>query len=176
MKKSDIKTMPDYYDRYIKLAKDIELPMAFDESIEQLKSIDKNIINSLGGKTYAEGKWSVKDILQHLIDTERVFNYRALFFARENGNSTPGFEQDDYAKVAKADKRKAEDILNELAAVRLSTKYLFDSFDNETLLKKGRCWDYEVSILAIGFIIIGHQIHHLNVIEEKYLPLIQIVK
>lgn len=172
MKKSQITKMPDYYDRYIKLAKDIELIDAFDDSINDLNALDRNLIKKLDGKTYAENKWTVKEILQHLIDTERIFNYRALLFARDNGASAPGFDQDEYVKRSNANKRDAEKLIDELIALRVASKYLFDSFDEETLLLEGKSWDYEVSILALGFTTIGHQTHHLDFIKEKYFPLI----
>lgn len=172
MKKSQIKEKTGYYDRYIALAHDIELTDAFDESIEQLRALDMDTLKKLDGKKYSPEKWSVNDIFQHLIDSERIFTYRSLLFAREEGKPAPGYDQDDYAKAAMADKRKIEDLVNELITLRQTTKMMFDSFDDETLMKKGKSWDYVVSILAIGFTILGHQIHHLKVIEEKYFPLL----
>ncbi len=176
MKKSQISEMPQYYDRYINLIPDIELTDALDQSMKDLKLLDKNRLEKLNDKRYAPGKWSVKDIFQHLIDTERIFNYRILLFAREDETAAPGFDQDTYVIKATAERRTVSDLINELETVRAATKSLFKSFDTEILLRKGKSWEYESSVLALGFTILGHQSHHLNVIKEKYFPLCAEVK
>lgn len=172
MKKSDIKVMPEYYNRYIDLVNDMDLSEAVDESTKQIEALDKELLKKLGHSTYAPGKWTAKDILQHLIDTERIMNYRILLFAREENGSTPGFEEDSYALKANAKKRDIVDLLEEYRAVRLSTKHLLKSLDEESLGRKGKAWNYEISVGAIGFMIIGHQMHHFKVLEEKYFPLV----
>lgn len=118
---------------------------------------------------YAEGKWTIKDILQHLIDAERVFAYRALRFARNDKTELPGFEEDDYVLEANANKRSIQDLLTELLIVRQSTLALFKTFSNEQLLRIGIASNNPMSVRALGFVIIGHQNHHLKVFEERYL-------
>jgi len=118
---------------------------------------------------YAEGKWTIKDIIQHLIDTERIFAYRALRFARNDRTALPGFEENDYAAVAGGNERKLQEMLTELALVRQGTIMLFKSFREEDLLKTGIAWGYTLSVRAIGFIIIGHQNHHMKIFKERYL-------
>ncbi|GGC96492.1 DNA damage-inducible protein DinB [Flavobacterium lutivivi] len=118
---------------------------------------------------YAEGKWTIKDILQHLIDAERVFAYRALRFARNDKTELPGFEEDDYVLEANANKRSIQDLLTELLIVRQSTLALFKSFNNEQLLHIGIASNNPMSVRALGFVIIGHQNHHQKVFEERYL-------
>lgn len=118
---------------------------------------------------YAEGKWTIKDILQHLIDAERVFAYRALRFARNDKTGLPGFEEDDYVLEANANKRSIQDLLTELLIVRQSTLALFKSFNNEQLLRIGIASNNPMSVRALGFVIIGHQNHHQKVFEERYL-------
>ena len=172
MKKSDINPMPEYFDRYINLVADVELTQAFDDSIQQLNALDINLLKRLDGKKYAPEKWTVKDIFQHLTDVERILCYRALLFARKDGTIPQEFDQLLLVANANADKRPVEDLINELKTVRLASKSLFDGFDNETVLNKGINWKYEVSVLAVGFNIIGHQISHLKTIEEKYYPLL----
>ncbi|MEO8210661.1 MAG: DinB family protein [bacterium] len=172
MKKSDIKVQPEYFERYINLLEDMRLSEAMDKYGKNLFENDKEKLISAGDKVYAPGKWTVKDILQHLIDTERIFNYRALRFARNDNTILPGFEQDDYAKVSNANKRSLDELLNELEAVRRASIILFESFDDEMLLREGICFDKNISVLAIGFVIAGHTLHHVNVIKEKYLTLI----
>ena len=171
MKKSDINPMPQYYDRYINLVPDSQLSQAFDDSLAQLDGLNRNLLARLDGKTYEPGKWTVNDMIQHLTDAERILAYRALLFARGNGNAE-GFDQNAFAANAHADDRPIDDLIDELITVRRATKSLYDSFDDTALQAKGISWEYEISVLAIGFGIIGHQLHHLNILEERYYPLL----
>jgi hypothetical protein len=168
MKKTDINPLPEYFDRYINLVKEPDLMDALQNSLLALQTFDTNRLEKIGDKVYAPGKWTVKDILQHIIDTERVFCYRSLRFARADRTALPGYDENAYAVAACATKRPLEKILQELIGVRKSTIDLFNSFDEHTLLNKGITWKYEMSVLAMGFTISGHEIHHLNVIREKY--------
>ncbi|HEX8269831.1 MAG TPA: DinB family protein [Flavobacterium sp.] len=118
---------------------------------------------------YAEGKWTIKDILQHLIDAERIFSYRALRFARMDKTPLPGFEENDYADVANGYRRSIKDLLTELSIVRQSTLALFKTFSDDLLLRRGVASEREMSVRAVGFIIIGHQNHHQRVFQERYL-------
>ena len=118
---------------------------------------------------YAEGKWTIKDILLHLIDAERVFAYRALRIARNDSTALPGFEEDDYVIFANANQREFESLLQEYKLVREATIALFESFNEEALLRLGMASDCSVSVRAIGYIILGHELHHKNVILERYL-------
>jgi DinB superfamily len=171
MKRSDIKPMPEYYDRYINLAEDIELAEAFRQSLHVIDALDIDMLTKIGSKVYAPGKWTIKDIIQHISDTERVFSYRALRFARNDQTALPGFDQDLFAANTTANQRSPDDLIHELEIVRQSTISLFNSFDEIQLLRKGKCWKSELSVLAIGFNIIGHQQHHFTIIAERYLPL-----
>jgi len=171
MKKSDIKNMPAYFDRYISLVDDIELDEAFQNNLDSLATIDLSKLKLLQSTTYAEGKWTIKDIFQHIIDTERVMAYRTLRYARRDGVIPQGYDQDLFASNASAAQRALEDILEELRQLHQATRLMFRSFDQETLLVTGINWNKEMSVLAMGFLIAGHMIHHLNVIREKYLPL-----
>ncbi|MBA3692169.1 MAG: DinB family protein [Acidobacteria bacterium] len=168
MKKSDINPMPQYFDRYINLVADVELSQAFDDSISQLNELDRNLLTRLDGKKYAPDKWTVKEILQHIIDFERILSYRALLFARREGSIPQGVDEKLLGANLNADKRLIDALVDELIIVRVSTKTMFDSFDDEMLQTGGTNWKYEISVLAMGFSIIGHQIHHLKIIEEKY--------
>lgn len=172
MNKTQISPMPEYFDRYIKLVREVEILQAFDESINQLNKLDNNLLNDLDGKTPEPGKWTAKEIIQHIIDWERILSYRVLLYARKEGSIPQGIDEKRFAENTKANGRTIESLITELKAVRVSTKAMFESFDNETLLTTGINWKYEVSVLAMGFTIIGHQIHHLKIIEEKYYPLL----
>lgn len=168
MKRSDIDPMPEYWERYIKLVPDVDLPQAFADSIARLDQLDRTALARLDDKTYAPGKWTIKDIVQHLTDGERILSYRALMFARRDKQIPLSFEQDDYAVNSGANRRSIDDLLDELLSVRRATKALYDSFDEDMLQARGINWEVEVSVAELGFAIIGHQIHHLNVIAERY--------
>ena len=171
MKRTDIKDLPEYFERYINLVSDVELSQAFDESIEQINGLDIEKLNRIGLKTYETDKWTINSVIAHLTDWERILGYRALIFARRAGVTPDGIEEKTLAANSNADSRNIAEILEELRIVRLSTKLLFESFDEQILETKGTVWKYEMSVLAMGFNIIGHQIHHFNVIEERYFPL-----
>lgn len=171
MKRSDINPMPQYWDRYINLVPDVELSQAFDDSIRQLDQLDRTALARVGDKTYSPGKWTVKDIFQHVSDAERVLCYRSLVFARRDGTTPSGFEQDIFAQNALTSRRSMDDLLDELIMVRRSTKAMYDSFTDDMLKARGISWEYETAVLDMGFTIIGHQIHHLNIIAERYAQL-----
>ena len=118
---------------------------------------------------YAEGKWTIKDIIQHVIDSERIFAYRALRFARKDSTPLPGFEENDYGNYAHADSRSIQDLLTEFSMVRHANIAMFKSFTEEDLLRKGTASGYTVSVRALGFLIIGHQNHHIKIFKERYL-------
>ena len=173
VKRSQLNPMPEYFDRYINLVDDVTLQEAFDKSVEQLDHLDLRKFEAIGEKVYSPGKWTVKDILQHVIDAERILNYRVLRFARNDTTAAPNFDQDETAGNVRTTDRSLNEMITELKAVRQSTTYLFYSFDNTILQRQGVNWKYKVSVLAMGFMIIGHQKHHLKVIEERYFPLIK---
>ena len=142
MKKSDINPMPQYYDRYINLVADVELSQAFDDSIKQLNEIDRNLWTRLDDKTYEPGKWTVKDIIQHVTDVERILAYRALLFARRNGTIPQGFDQNLFVTNARANDRTIDDLIDELRTVRHATKSLYDGLDDQALQAKGISWEH----------------------------------
>jgi uncharacterized damage-inducible protein DinB len=118
---------------------------------------------------YAEGKWTIKEILAHVVDDERIYAYRALRFARNDRTELPGFEQDDYALHSGANEREVEDILDELTAVRRATVALFEGFDEKALVRAGVADGKVMSVRAAAYHIAGHEMRHLNVIRERYL-------
>jgi hypothetical protein len=172
VKRSDINPMPQYYGALINLIPDVELQIAFDESVRQLDEMDRDLLTRLDNRKYAPNKWTVKEIIQHITDFERILGYRALLFARREPTTPQDIDQMLLAENSNANRRTIGSLLEELKCTRLGTKSLFDGFDNEALLTKGISWNYEISVLAMGFTIIGHQVHHLKVIEERYYPLL----
>ena len=174
MKKSEIQQKHEYFQRYISLTDDVHVLEALQISLKELEDAPIQIWKALGDQTYAEGKWTVKDILQHDIDTERVFVYRITAIARADKQKLLSYDENDYAKNAQANRRKIEDLLEELILVRKGTIKLFESFTNEMLLQVGNSYnDLQYSPLLLGFLLAGHQRWHFKVLEEKYYPLLK---
>ena len=172
MKRSDIKLMPEYFSKYIILVDDIELDDAFQNNINTLTGLDVDKLVLLGDKTYAPGKWTVKDIFQHMIDTERVMGYRTLRFARMDGVVPQGYDQELFVANADASHRALGPIVEEFKLLHQATGMMFRSFSDQILQATGINWNKEMSVLSMGFLITGHVIHHMKVINEKYLPLL----
>jgi hypothetical protein len=172
MKKSDLTWAPGYFDTYISKVPDIDLCDAFNQSLTELHQLDLAVLRALGDQVYAPGKWTVRDIIQHLSDCERVFSYRSLRFARHDSTPLPGFDENLFAETAGANSRPLEQVLEELKLVRASTAALFDTFDENALRLEGTMAGHTLPVLAIGFTLIGHQTHHLNIVRERYLPLL----
>ena len=118
---------------------------------------------------YAPGKWTLKEMLQHLIDAERVFTYRALCFARKESQTLPSFDENEYAGNSFANNRSWENLSEEFMAVRQATILLFESFSPEMLSNTGKAGSNELSAEQIGFITVGHFNHHYKIIKERYL-------
>lgn len=173
MTKAHINPMPGFFDRYIKLAPDGELNDALAAGARLETLLPVQTLENLGDYRYAPGKWTAKDIVQHLIDTERIMAYRALRFARNDQTRLPGFEEDDFAQYAQASRRSLSDLYDEYALQRQSTRALFRSFDAEMLQRTGICFNQTISVLALGFVLVGHPIHHARVIQERYVPGVQ---
>ena len=159
----------EYYHKYIQeLDSDDILKILGNQLISSLE-LFKSIPEERANYRYAEGKWSIKELLGHIIDTERIFAYRALCFARGEKQHLPGMEQDDYVREAEFDKRQFTDMIKEYELVRRSNLLLFKSFSEMELNRRGTASNNEVTVLAILFIIAGHELHHIKVLKEKYL-------
>jgi uncharacterized damage-inducible protein DinB len=172
MKPTDLKSdeFAGHYATYInQVSGEYSLVEELEISVHRLIKFVQNIPMDKFDYRYAEGKWTIKDIIQHLIDAERIFAYRALCFARNDKTALPGFEENDYVDEAHATKRGIQDLLSELAVVRQGTLALFKSFSDEELVRKGIASNNPISVRALGFVIIGHQNHHQRVFEERYL-------
>lgn len=172
MKKTDVQWAPTYFDTYISKVADVDLDIAMQNSLRELDELDMDKLEALGDRVYAPGKWTIRDIFQHVLDVERVFSYRALRFARYDKTPLPGFDEDHFAAHADAGRRPLVLIIEELKLLRQSCIHQFASFGDESLRQTGVMFNSEVPVLAIGFTLIGHQIHHLRVIEERYYPLL----
>ncbi len=164
--------IPSAFRGYIELNGNDELLNALNESYSILESEEMNLFKNLGSKVYAPGKWTIYDILQHLIDTERIMTYRAVCFARKDSTPLPGFEENDYAAASNANQRSFENLLNELKLIRKSSILLFESFTDDMLLSTGIANGNKISVLSLGLVVSGHQKHHFKIIRERYLPLL----
>lgn len=118
---------------------------------------------------YAEGKWSIKELVGHLVDTERIFAFRALCFARLDPNPLPGMEQEPYVEAAAFDRRPLASLLKEWDLVREANLELFASWDEETLGRQGQASGFDFTVRALVHIIAGHELHHRRILEERYL-------
>lgn len=173
MKKNTLSWQPCYFDRYIDQVPDVDLSEALRQSLNDLDTLDLAKIRALGLSVYAPGKWTLNDLFQHLIDCERVFAYRAMRFARNDKTLLPGFDEDVFAENAGASRRSIDDLLAELRAVRMASILMFESFDETALRRTGMAYNAELPVLALGFVLVGHQIHHFRVMEERYFPMLQ---
>lgn len=173
MKKSDIKVMPEYFDQYINLTEDLPILECLEVSLKELENAPIDLWNKLGNQVYEVGKWTVKDIVQHYIDCERVFAYRIISIARGEKQKLLSFDEEEFAQNTNANTRTIEDLLEELILVRKSTIAMYKSFDDTMLLREGTAYNgIKYSPLALGFVIAGHQRHHLKVLEDRYYPLL----
>ena len=172
MTKSDIAVLPQFFDRYINLAGNSDLIDALTQAASFASLLPVETAESLGDRIYAPGKWTIRDIIQHLIDTERIMAYRAMRFARNDKTSLPGFDENLFGHNAQATRRAVADLYAEYAQVRQSSITLFQSFDEEMLHRNGTASSVTISVLALGFMLVGHPVHHANIIRERYLPLL----
>jgi hypothetical protein len=171
MKKSDIEQPPCYFDKYINRIADLELFEAFNQSQTELETVDLAHFNQVGDAVYAEGKWTIKDIFQHLIDAEHILSYRALRIGRNDKSLYTGFDQALLAANVSTQNRRLEVIVDELKLLRQVTKFMFGTFTDEAMQRFTVVDGKQMSALAFGFAILGHQNYHLTMIREKYLPL-----
>ena len=160
---------PDFYQRYIDAVKGDDLIEILSQQRDEGLRFMKAIPDEKANYSYADGKWSVKEVLIHIIDAERVFAYRAMRFARNDKTPLPGFEEDDYAPESFAALRTIESIAGEYAAVRSATIELFKTFNAEQIDRAGMGNNRLMAVRSLGYAIAGHQQHHLKVLREKYL-------
>jgi uncharacterized damage-inducible protein DinB len=168
--KPDHNEYPAYASIYIDLLPDDGLLL---QHLRDNLDVTRRLIGSLSDAQlayrYAEKKWTIKEIVSHIADDERIYVYRALRFARNDATELPGFEQDSYAHYSGANQRKIGDLLEEFTAVRLSTIAFFASLDESALLRKGVADGRYATVRALAYHIAGHELRHLNIIQERYL-------
>lgn len=160
---------PAPYAHYVEMANTNDLLRALKNNKSKFVKFFNSIDPAIWIYRYAEGKWSVKEILLHMIDSERIFSYRALRFARNDKTELPGFNENLFAPNSNADKRTAKDLISEYEAVRNATISLFKTFEGEVAVRSGVTNGVKISVRSLGYAILGHELHHINVIKERYL-------
>ena len=158
-----------FYKNYIKGLGNVDLFEILNASLEDTLNTLQNLSEEKLTYRYAEGKWTIKELLQHIIDAERVLSYRALRFSRNDTSELQGFDEDWYVNNSNGNDRNFKDLLAEFAQIRKASISLFTSFTTEMLTMSGSANGSKVTVRALGFIIAGHQMHHLKVIKGKYL-------
>lgn len=169
MAKPVMSEVPVFYKGYVENVKDMELLEALTQSSKVALNIFRTIPEDMGEYRYSEGKWSIKEVLNHLMDAERIVGYRALRFSRNDKTPLSGFEENDYAPLANAHGRTIHQLTEEMERLRLTTVDLFSSFTPEMLKRDGVANNNKLSVFHLGYIIAGHETHHRKIIVERYL-------
>jgi uncharacterized damage-inducible protein DinB len=161
---------PNYAEMYMKLVKkDGSLIEQLKLSLDKTKALIDELSNDELDYRYEKNKWSIKEVLVHIIDDERIYGYRALCFARNDKTNLPGFEQEDYNLNSDTSERTIENIMDEYEALRFSTISLFNGLSDKSLKRIGTANGNKASARALGYHILGHDLHHIKIIENLYL-------
>ena len=169
MPRPDLTRVPEFYHNYINHVPENDLMTAFKNQTPVVIQFFQNIPENKIDYAYAQGKWTIKEILMHIMDDERIYAYRALRIARNDKTELPGFEQDDYVPYSRANERSIQSIRKEYVTVRKATLSLFRSFSGEDLQRRGTANNNVSSVRGLLYHLAGHELHHLEIIKEKYL-------
>lgn len=162
-------TYPVFIEHYLPFIDTNTIAEATEKYSSSISEFFKNIPPEKAGYRYAAGKWNIKEMLQHIIDAERIFAYRAVTIARHDKTHLPGFDENSYAAASNADKRTWESLLNEFEFVRKSTDLLLQSFTEDQLQQSGTTNNEPNTAKALSFLVYGHILHHIKVLKERYL-------
>jgi hypothetical protein len=158
-----------YYSKYVARVGQGEIAETLNKQLETSLAELRKVSEEQGNFRYAPDKWSVKELLGHMIDAERIFAYRALRFARNDQSPLSGFEQDDYVLSGGFGRRKLSDLISEFEYVRRANIAFFRSLDEAAWLRRGPANDAEITVRALAYIMAGHELHHMEVLRERYL-------
>jgi len=158
-----------YYEQYIRLVPDGDIVTILDSQLESTLSLLGKLPETKASSAYAPGKWTIKEVLGHIIDTERIFTYRSLCIGRNDKTPLPGFEQDDYVAGTHFNARPLASVLEELTAVRRAGVHLLKHFTEEEWLRRGSANQKEITTRALAYNIAGHERHHVNILKVRYL-------
>lgn len=159
----------EYYQKYIDLVTSDDILKEMYQTSLLISNTFNMFPQNKGDFRYAEGKWTLKEVVGHMLDTDRIFSYRALAIARGEKQPLPGFDQDIYVVNGKFNNRPLFDLVYEYRLARENNLQMFKGFDNSVLQNRGVASGYEVTVLALMFMIVGHQKHHVNILKERYL-------
>ncbi|HRG09155.1 MAG TPA: DinB family protein [Cyclobacteriaceae bacterium] len=165
----NLETIPHFYKNYVKQVEESDLLQALRISGHRALELVHTIQDPKKDFQYATGKWTIREVLCHMIDAERIFAYRALRFARNDKTALAGWDENDYAPQANAAGRSLQKIAAEMAHLRSATIDMFEGFTPEMLVRKGIANNNELSVVALGFIIAGHETHHCGILKDRYL-------
>ncbi len=165
----NLETVPHFYKNYVKQVEESDLLQALRISGHRALELVHSIPENKADFKYGPDKWTIRELLCHVIDTERIFTYRALRFGRNDKTPLSSFEENDYAPQANASGRSLQKIAMEMAHLRSSTIDLFEGFTPDMLLRKGPVNKNELSVISLGFVIASHETHHCNILKERYL-------
>lgn len=160
---------PPHFNKYISLVENENLDSILEKQSKETEDFFSSIPEDKWLYKYEENKWTIKEVVQHIIDTERIFSFRALVFARKDPNPINSFDENEYAKNSNANDKSAEDLIQEFFAVRKSTQLLFKGFSENQLAAIGKGSSYEMSVVAVGYLMAGHLTHHLDILKDRYL-------
>jgi uncharacterized damage-inducible protein DinB len=158
-----------YYGKYIELVPEGDVVATLSRQLEDTLMLLGGLSEAQGDSRYEPGKWSIKELVGHIIDTERIFGHRAFRFARGDEQPLPGFEQDDYVRAAGFDNRPLKELTEEFELVRRENLCLFRSLDESAWLRRGTASDAQVSVRALAYIMAGHETHHMTILRTRYL-------
>jgi DinB superfamily len=159
----------DFATKYFNATSEEDLTVAIAASTREFKKLLKKIPKKKIDYAYADGKWTIKELMQHIIDSEKVFAFRALWFTRQDLSPQPGFDENLWAVNSKASNRKWKDMIREFFLVRSSTQLFFESLDDDQLRATGTANNTLMNVGGLGFICAGHLMHHIGIIKERYL-------
>jgi len=175
MTRNDISTLHpihEWHERYIRLTDNLPVLTALQKYRKLFSAGEVFLLQQLGDRVYLPGKWTVRDTLQHLLDTERILSYRALRIARNDHLPLAGFDEASFAQFTRANERSIENLLEEFDLLRRTSVALYKNFDEPMLRRKGLCSDIPISVLALGYVIAGHPLHHAALLRKQYFPLL----
>jgi uncharacterized damage-inducible protein DinB len=167
------KPQPDEYTEYQSRYFNLVPNGPILEILDYLKESTYNFFARMSAEqanfAYGEGKWTLKQVLGHMIDTERVFSYRAFCFAHGEKQTLTGFDQDEYIENSTYDTRSIQDLAEEFKIVRQNSLYIYSNLSEEQQLKRGKVADYEITVRALVYLTVGHEVYHLNLVKERYI-------
>ncbi|MEO8501671.1 MAG: DinB family protein [Vicinamibacteria bacterium] len=162
-----------FYHRYVSLVPEGDIVVTLAKQNEVTLALLRHLTEPQGGFRYAPGKWSIKELVAHLSDAERIFTIRALRFARADETPLPGFEENDYVRNGSFDRFPLVEIVNGFENLRRSTLSLFRLITPEASLRRGKANNAEISVRALAYVTAGHELHHMNVLRTRYLEHLQ---